>query len=67
MALLDFLRIALLPIDKWLYFFGKMALNSRAMKLLLACQLIKVKKLRYNPSLESYECPCKQLLNPTNN
>lgn len=67
MALFDFLRIALFPLDKWLYFFGKMTFNSRAMKLLLACQLIKVTKLRHNVSLESYECPCKQLLNPTNN
>jgi hypothetical protein len=63
MALFDFLKITLLPLDKWPYFFGQLLLNSKVVQLLLACQLYKVKKLRTNAFLESYECPCKQLLN----
>ncbi len=66
MALFDFLRITLLPLDKWPYFFGTLALNSKVVKFLMACQLYKVKTLRNRHLLESYECPCKQLLNPNN-
>jgi predicted metal-binding protein len=60
MALFDSLRIALLPLDKWPYFFGTLAMNSKAVKFLVACQLYKVKSLRQLNFLESYECPCKQ-------
>jgi hypothetical protein len=63
MALFDFLRIALLPLNKWPYFYGTLALNSRAVKFLMACQLYKVKSLRQHHLLENYECPCKQFLN----
>jgi predicted metal-binding protein len=63
MALFDFLRIALLPLDKWPYFFGTLTLNSRAVKFLMACQLYKVKSLRQHNLLENYECPCKQFSN----
>lgn len=63
MALLDFLRISLFPLTKWPYLFGLLTTNSKAAQFLLACQLYKVKKLRHSEFLESYECPCKQLLN----
>lgn len=66
MALFDFLRITLFPLDKWPYFFGQLVVNSRAAQCLLACQLYKIKKLRHSEFLESYECPCKQLLNSNN-
>jgi hypothetical protein len=66
MALFDFLRISLLPLNKWPYFFGQLTMNSKAVQFLLTCQLFKVKKLRSNTFLESYECPCKQLSNSNN-
>jgi hypothetical protein len=67
MALFDFLRITLLPLDKWPYFFGTLVVNSKAVKFLMACQLFKVKSLRNRHLFESYECPCKQFSNSTNN
>ncbi len=63
MALVDFLVKALLPIEKWIYFFGKLELSGKAIQFLVACQLIKVTKLKHTRSLEDYECPCKKFQN----
>ncbi len=67
MALFDFLRIALFPLDKWPHVFGQVIVSSRAAQFLLACQLYKVKGLRQSRYLENYECPCKQFSITTNN
>ena len=66
MALLDFFKIALFPLNKWAYFLGQLTISSKAVQFLLACQLFKVGNLRSNEFLENYECPCKQF-SSTNN